>query len=84
MHEHGCPGFTLVRNYPDTHQGIRSLSVLDIISALWVETTRVVAARLGFNPEEARMHSLCSGVSMAIHIAGSQITLSWSLFGGAC
>ena len=70
MRENGCLLVTPVSDYPDSHQGLRSVSALEIITVLWVNTTRIGAARLGFDPEDVGLHSLRSGGAMAMHIDG--------------
>ena len=51
MKEHRFLVATLVSNYPDIHQRLRSVGALDIIVVFWAKTTRVGAARLSFSPE---------------------------------
>ena len=59
-----------------TAQGLYSTSASNIISVIRTETCQVGATRLGFFPEDAGTHYLCSVVSIAMHIAGSHIGLS--------
>ena len=68
MRGHGGPGATPVSDY-HTAQGLRLVSTSDIITVLWAETILVGAARLGFAPEDAGPHSLCSGGAMTMQLA---------------
>ena len=69
MRGHRCPWVTLISDYPDTHQSLRSVSDWDIIGVIRYETTRVGATILSFVSEDARAHSLRSREAMAMYIA---------------
>ena len=69
MHEHGCPGATIVRNYPEPHHCIQYVSASYIIVVPLVKTIQVGVARLGFALEDVGTLSLYSGRATAMHIA---------------
>ena len=71
MQQHRFLATTLVSNYPPAGQGLCSISASDIISVLRAETHQVGATRIGFAPEDAGAHSLCSGGVMSIQTTGS-------------
>ena len=69
MRKQGCSEATPVGEYL-TNQGLRLVSASDITAVLQAEKIRGRAARLGFAPEDVRTHTLRSGGSMIMHIAG--------------
>ena len=68
LRDRGCNPTTSNSDFPSYH-GLRSISASNRISVIRAECLRVGVARLGFSPEDVRTHSLCSGGSMAMHIA---------------
>ena len=69
LQEQGCDPSTPVSEY-SSPQGLRSVSASIIIAVVRSECRRVGDTQLGFFPEDAGAHSLCSGGDTSMHIDG--------------
>ena len=68
LHNRGSDSTTPISDFPSNH-GFLFVSVSNIIDVIGAECLRVGATRIGFNPEDVRAHSLCSGGAIDMHIA---------------